>query len=167
VKKLATLTGLLFLASCGQQIENLHDRVDKTNRQVKRNKKSISELYDKLDVINMLIDDLTLKQTLLTSLIGDITVNQDKLQNAILVNNTLIVELQSNTSVKEVIDPCGDMPNQFDEVLLVMNDSSIIAYFEQGSKRFLTILEDGNYRTTDLQACDFSVLNGVFQEGTR
>lgn len=55
------------------------------------------------------------------------------------------------------IDPCGDHPSHFDEVVLVTADSKLVAYFEQGSKRFLSVLTPGNYITTDNQACHFSV----------
>lgn len=57
-----------------------------------------------------------------------------------------------------VIDPCGDNPNKHDEILLVLNNGDILAYFESGNKRFLSLLECGtNYRTTDSQKCHFSL----------
>jgi len=59
----------------------------------------------------------------------------------------------------ELIDPCGDGPG-FDEVLLRLTDGRLVAYFEQGGNRFLSVISDGNYRTTDAQGCYFSVSGG-------
>lgn len=74
-----------------------------------------------------------------------------------------IAELQTRSTVEEFIDPCGDSAG-FDEVLLWMSSGELVAYFESGSRRFLTILKDGNYRTTDKQRCRFSVVNGEYVE---
>jgi hypothetical protein len=70
-----------------------------------------------------------------------------------------IVELETNMPVLEIVDPCPTVSAQFREVLVRTNDS-IFAYFEVGGQRFLSVLEDGNYRTTDSRACNFSVING-------
>lgn len=56
----------------------------------------------------------------------------------------------------ETIDPCGDGPG-FDEVILRTSDGQLIAYFEDGGKRFLTELVPGRYLTTDRQRCAFEV----------
>lgn len=61
-------------------------------------------------------------------------------------------------SIVNSVDPCGDDPNHFDEILLVTAGGDYVAYFEDGGKRFLTILECGKmYRTTDKQACNFKI----------
>lgn len=67
--------------------------------------------------------------------------------------------VQTPFTVTELLDPCGDNPNQFDEVLLRLANNDLIAYFEQGNKRFLTVIPPGNYVTTDTQACSFTVNN--------
>jgi hypothetical protein len=64
-------------------------------------------------------------------------------------------------TVTEVINPCGDYPGHFDEVLLKMSNGEILAHFSHGNLQFLTLLTDGNYVTTDKQACNFNVTNGV------
>lgn len=60
-------------------------------------------------------------------------------------------------AITSIIDPCGDMPGQFDEILIRLADNSLIAYFEDGGRRFLSLLPPGNYVTTDRQACRFTV----------
>lgn len=65
--------------------------------------------------------------------------------------------IDGNDAVVEIIDPCGDNPGKFDEVLLRLPSGELLAYFEDGDKRFLSLIGAGNYRTTDKQACNFSV----------
>jgi len=68
-----------------------------------------------------------------------------------------IVELQQQDSVVEYIIPCGNRPNAFDETLLRTKSGKLLAYFESGGNRFLSILKPGNYRTTDGGKCYFTV----------
>ena len=89
--------------------------------------------------------------------------NQETISNdAILTLQNAISDLQAATSqgIAEVIDPCGDEPGEFDEVIIKLADGSFIAYFQQGSKRFLTSLGEGNFITTDSQRCRFIIANG-------
>lgn len=61
-------------------------------------------------------------------------------------------------AVIEVIDPCGDDPNNEDEVILRLSSGDLLAYFKDGgNKEFLAILEPGDYVTTDKQQCRFRV----------
>jgi len=74
----------------------------------------------------------------------------------------LLVELSNLTltvadSVTKVWDPCGDHAGNFDEVILQTNSGKFIAYFEVSGKRFLSVLSNGTYVTTDNQACRFNV----------
>lgn len=64
-------------------------------------------------------------------------------------------------AVLEIIDPCGDGPGH-DEVLLVMFDGSILAwYYDLG----LSLLEEGvTYQTTDAQRCRFQIIEGTVEE---
>lgn len=59
--------------------------------------------------------------------------------------------------VTEIIDPCGDDPGEFDEVLLRLSNGQLIAHFSHGNLQFLTVLTSGSYQTTDKQKCNFSV----------
>lgn len=67
-------------------------------------------------------------------------------------------------SIAKLIDPCGDHPGHFDEIIIKLGSGSMIAFFESSGKRFLTELVDGNYRTTDKQRCNFSISNGNYIE---
>jgi hypothetical protein len=69
-----------------------------------------------------------------------------------------IVVLQGN-SISKIIDPCGDSSG-FDEVLLKTGSGDLIAYFEVGNKRYLSVLGTGSYRTTDGSNCNFEVTTG-------
>lgn len=86
----------------------------------------------------------------------------DMLQSDINVAQSQIASLATQESIVELIDPCGDNPGQYDEVLIRTSSNKLIAFFEQGGQRFLSVLEAGSYRTTDTQQCLFNVdSNGV------
>jgi hypothetical protein len=150
MKNLAIIIFLLSLISCGKQsdIDKLYDKTDDNKTDIVEINKRLDTLYNSLDTLN--------------TQVGDININQDNLTQ--IVNTTVqsVATLETNTTVKRTIDPCGDNPNQFDEILLELSDGTIIAYFESGSNRYLTTLTDGSYRTTDSQACNFSIVNGVY-----
>lgn len=59
--------------------------------------------------------------------------------------------------IVEVIDPCGDAPGIFDEVLLRMKNGQLLAHFASNQLQFITVLVPGNYVTTDGSSCHFSV----------
>lgn len=61
-----------------------------------------------------------------------------------------------------IMDPCGDYPGYPDEVLLLLNDGTILAWYKNVG---LSILEEGKtYTTTDKQKCKFSVVDGKLIE---
>lgn len=65
--------------------------------------------------------------------------------------------------IVELIDPCGDAPGIYDEVLLQLQSGAIIASFSQNSSGLntrLSVIPNGTYQTTDGSNCIFTVLNG-------
>lgn len=60
------------------------------------------------------------------------------------------------SSIINIVDPCGDGPGP-DEVLLVMQDGSVLVWYQNIG--FSILLEDAIYRTTDQQACEFKIVN--------
>jgi len=76
------------------------------------------------------------------------------------VNQQIKVLEDAGMAVNEVINPCGDQVGQYDEVILKLSSGQVVAFFEQGDKRFLSILDNGTYMTTDVQACRFSITDG-------
>ena len=151
--KILNLLLLVLFLSCGR-LESLDlatdADLDRIDRELDKQKERIKSLENNLYYLSQSIDDMS--------------VNQDMLESQVLSNISNILILQQNTTIKELIDPSGSNPNQYDEILIVLSDDSIIGYFEQGNKRFLTALTDGNYRTTDKQACNFSIVDGKYQE---
>jgi len=77
-----------------------------------------------------------------------------------------VTPLPSPYDITEIIDPCGDDPNHADEIILKLYDGSYLVYFEDGGRRFLSLLEHGKtYQTTDRQKCKFMITsNGNYQE---
>lgn len=71
---------------------------------------------------------------------------------------------QGQQAVLEIIDPCGDAANIYDEVLLRLGDGTLLASFSDNSNgkntRF-SVLPPGSYVTTDGSNCMFSVDNDL------
>lgn len=65
--------------------------------------------------------------------------------------------IQMGDTIIKMIDPCGTTPGYYNEVILRTMGGKLVAYFESGSSRFLSILPPGNYATTDGTGCNFSV----------
>lgn len=63
-------------------------------------------------------------------------------------------------SIVAIIDPCGDKPGIIDEVLLKMQNGTIIASFSDdwtGHNTRFAVLTSGTYQTTDGSNCVFTV----------
>lgn len=62
----------------------------------------------------------------------------------------------------DIIDPCGDTPNQFDEILIRLANGMILADISKnmsGDYTRLGIIPSGNWITTDETNCHFTVLS--------
>lgn len=63
-------------------------------------------------------------------------------------------------AILEVVDPCGDAPGIYDEVVLRLSNGQLLSSFSENSNgkntRF-SILTQGNYVTTDGSNCHFVV----------
>lgn len=60
-------------------------------------------------------------------------------------------------SIQEIINPCGENKDSFDEIIFKLAEDQYMCYFEIGSNRFLTLLTPGKYQTTDTQHCLFEI----------
>jgi hypothetical protein len=65
--------------------------------------------------------------------------------------------IDGENAILEVIDPCGDYEDGYDEVIFRLSTGDLMSYFETGKRRFLTLLTPGKYITTDNQRCEFEV----------
>lgn len=172
MKFLLFILPILLLTSCGKVLspEELLNP-----KQGLVDKDDFNELQDRVTILeNKLVEAYSVLNDLNT-LVDDSVINQDALETMITAQATSILNLENalnglGYTVSSVIDPCGSNPGQYDEILLLMSNGDIVGYFEtdhssynQG-KRFLTVLKDGNYSTTDSQSCSFSIVNGQYQE---
>lgn len=167
MKILIKLTVLLALTSCGKVLspqQLLNPNYDQAKQD------SLDDLKDRVAILEKRLDNAYKSLDSLTYSIDNLEINQDQLEQAIALNLVDIANIESTLdgighSVTEIIDPCGDDVGEFDEVLLKMSNGDILAYFEQGNKRFLSTLPDnGNFITTDKQGCQFSMVNGEYDE---
>ena len=186
--KLITLLTMLLLISC-KEGQNIIDIPKNLGREIlriddKTDEDQQTRLTDLENRMNVAEKKYQLQQKLIDLLSSNIDGNSDAIEVVEDIINSMLdrldiiedQELQDiqdeidllndalGFQITELIDPCGDDVNEFDEILLVLGDGSIVAYMEDGGTRFLSTLQDGNYRTTDEQECNFSVVNGTYQE---
>jgi hypothetical protein len=128
---------------------------------------TIDELNANIGANKIKIDALT---SLLDSTVADfdsaLVAIDDKFENALSANEVYYSDILNdvfeeisilNDSVIRIIYPCG--VNKSEEVLLDTLDG-LVAYFEKGTSKYLSIIKDGNYSTTDGFKCNFKVLDG-------
>lgn len=77
--------------------------------------------------------------------------------------------VSSPYDITDILNPCGNAANIHDEVLIKTYNGDYIAYFEDGSNRYLSVLDENvQYRTTDKQKCYFKILSdGSVEEEIR
>lgn len=64
------------------------------------------------------------------------------------------------SSIVSLIDPCGDAPGIYDEVILRLNDGTLLASFSDnanGKNTRLSVIGEGSYQVTDGSGCAFSI----------
>lgn len=67
------------------------------------------------------------------------------------------VAAASSYDIVDLIIPCGKVEGVFNETLLELRNGSIVAYFENGTNRFLNVLVPGPYETSDTKHCKFII----------
>jgi len=115
----------------------------------------VDDILDNIDIQN---DEQDLELGVLAGLISDLNVSHTS-SVVFLQGQIDTLKLLTQNGVARLIDPCGDS-SDYDEVLIKLNSGEIVGYFEQGAKRFLSVLKDGTYITTDNSSCLFIIQNG-------
>jgi len=165
--KLVLIIASLALIGCGdlkKEIRRLQterdqatSRINDLQAQIDALELSVSNNISARSALNIAVAALDANnQTQINTLNAQISA----LQSQVNLQVQYIAVLQGYTHIYAIINPCGDNPG-FDEILL-KTSQGLLAYFEQGSNRFLSVLPDGNYQTTDQHRCKFSVFNGEY-----
>jgi hypothetical protein len=138
-----------------EQIVNNTRKNSEQDVKIQQLEASISTIIANIQTLSMdtknLLDANSATVTTINSLQGIVNAHTTQLLQMSSIQNKTIVDLK---------DPCGDGLG-YDEILMKTQDGKFVAYFEDGGKRFLSVLENGNYRTTDQSKCYFTVNNGV------
>ena len=75
-------------------------------------------------------------------------------------SQALIANNGTQYNIVTIIDPCGDAPGIYDEVLLQLANGQIVASFSQnaaGDNTRFALIPQGSYVTTDGSGCRFNV----------
>lgn len=129
-----------------EALAELKKRVNQLNSRIASNTVRIEQLA--------YVSDETLHS--LNASRAEVDVAIASLQNETNFLHTQLTALLTQENVVGLLDPCGNGPG-YDEVLLRLSSGRTIAYFKNASNEFLTVLEPGYYKTTDTQACNFTV----------
>ena len=91
--------------------------------------------------------------------------NRDGILNSDEISSTSFVcdgtngsdGVDGSSSVVSVLDPCGDEPGHHDELVMVLDDGTYLAWLKNVG--IVELLEGVLYRTTDHQRCRFIIDN--------
>lgn len=159
---------LLLTASCGKKtvnkyIENpyndsdISDRVSQLEYKVSQLQTQIATNIDTTNHLAEQIYNLSLENVEHSASISTLESAMVLAENQAQQAMGRLAALEAEDRVVEYIDPCG-ASSGFDEVILKTSTGKLLAYFESGTQRYLTVLKKNqSYRTTDAQSCNFSV----------
>jgi hypothetical protein len=128
-------------------------RIDDNTNAVNNLQRQINELKGEIDINIITINSLVASN----SQIGEMQSQIGALQVTVNSQVAQLAALQSGVRVVGLIEPCGHSAGLYNEVLMRMSDGSTLSYFESGGNRFLTVLSQGSYSTTDAKRCLFTV----------
>jgi uncharacterized coiled-coil protein SlyX len=159
----------LILMSCGKQttnklIENPYNdsdikgRVTDLEAKVAGLEQARSNLFNSINSLEYRIAD---QSDASDNLATDLSAAESSLA---LVTSQLLV-LRTNVNIVKIVDPCGDTPNKYDEVLFKTSDGQYVGSFSDNASGLNTrfsVLPIGSYVTTDDTGCYFQVTeNGI------
>lgn len=160
---------LLLLTGCGEMKE-LSNRIDSVEDDIYNIKQRIAALEFKLETTMFSVETFQ-------SLLEAVDLSNDGAVQLLQVNLAILETSVTNTTaqlavlngyqhITAFINPCGDNPNKFDEVLLKVynfdtSSYSLISSFSDNANgfntRFSVLPVGGPYTTTDGDNCQFSV----------
>lgn len=170
--KALTLLALSLLVSCGKyatkdelndldnRVNEVENRILELDNKIMNNGRIIERMYTNLQTqINQTFAELEADDEKFNAEKNNVLAMIETLQaqTTELVAKQAALELEDR--VIGVFDPCPSVSsNGFKESFFQMSSGKIVAYFEDGGKRFLTVLKTGTaYRTTDSRACTFTI----------
>ena len=169
--KHAALPILLLLVSCGKHthnryIENPYDDTNLTGRVTDLEAKVASlessrssMMLDITNLENNISDLVAADSSISTQLLGYAT-RLNAAENSVALLTSSLLTLQENVNIVEIVDPCGDTPLKYDEVLFKTSDGQFVGSFSDNSSGLNTrfsVLPIGSYVTTDATNCHFQV----------
>jgi hypothetical protein len=141
---------LLALVSCGKKTYTKHIENPYNDSNLKDR---VSELENKVAALE------TSRDNMLSSIAG----LDGQLDSSIALITSQLLTLQNNVNIVQIVDPCGDTPNKYDEVLFKTSAGQYVGSFSDnaaGLNTRFSVLPIGSYVTTDGTGCHFQVTTG-------
>lgn len=146
------------------KIEELEKRIIAVENTLNSNINTMFNTSEKITSLQYQLDSLSSKESAdyinLQSQIASALSNISTIQTIVNTQTTTLVTLQTNENITAFHDFCGNKPGFYNEVGMITSSGKIVVYFESSGNRFLSILRDGSYMTSDGTACYFTVTNG-------
>lgn len=148
----------------GEKPKDHRDEIEKLQKKDSEQDETISELQSILETLAERVDFAEEDISELDTLVTDHGIDLSGLKNRIDALQSRIVGLEGFRKIVQVINPCSYSK----EILLKLDNSQILGYFETGNgnnkKAYLSLIEDGTYRTSDGTGCKFRVSGGTVTE---
>lgn len=115
-----------------------------------------SDLQSRLSDMQAMIDTSNTQ-------ISDLNDELSSLEREMQALDARMLEIENNVQVLDIIDPCGDAVNIVDEVIFKVAHLGEVKYFasfsenSSGKNTRLSLLNSGDYITTDGSNCRFSI----------
>lgn len=150
------------IAELDKQVTSIKTMVELLISELRDKSAQITQLSALMQLIQISVTD---NEEFVNTVTADLKLEIEQLEESVAYQQTVIndmvgdiAELANQDVIVEYIYPCGDRAGIFDETLLRTKSGKLIAYFENGGNRFLSILTANSYSTTDAQPrCHFNV----------
>jgi peptidoglycan hydrolase CwlO-like protein len=144
-------------SSANSAIQGLSDTLSALTESNSQEHSAMQALIDSLQAsVNNIYSDNSSQASSIVALQSSLSSAQTTINNL----SSQIITLQNNVNITQVVDPCGDTPNKYDEVIFKMSNGTYVASFSDNANGLNTrfsVLPVGNYQTTDGTNCRFSV----------
>ncbi len=151
--KLLLVVAMLALTACGQTQSDQDDEIFNLQQRTKQLEAEVKQLSATLSSTLEMVFELEASGAATQTTITEMQAIADAQQ-------ATLTQLATAETITEMHDFCGPKPGAYNEVGMQTTSGKILVYFENGGQRFLTVLVDGSYMTSDGTGCYFQVVNG-------
>jgi chromosome segregation ATPase len=148
----------VVIAAIQSDLSDAESRIDENSSDIDELGEGLEDLEGDLETVEQFVKRNSRKLKRINKKIKKLKKRDRKLLRRIQRTERAVRRIARITRANQVsiLNPCGDQSSEDEVVIKVGNE--VFAYFEKGSKRFLSVLiPNKGYRTTDGFSCNFSI----------